>query len=227
MSVIDLGCGTGEITRMLADALPDPVTRGIDSSKEMLDRARRVNDPRIEFELASIEACFTDDRRYDLVFSNAALHWLDDHERLIGHLAAMLHQGGQLAVQMPSNHHHYTQTLLQDIASTPPFAAALGGWVRLSPVLDSSRYAELLFEAGLSSITVFEKIYPHVLPDAEALFDWISGTTLLPYLDRLPNELHASFTATYRSALRQRTPERPVFFPFRRLFLSAARWDQS
>jgi trans-aconitate 2-methyltransferase len=218
LRVIDLGCGTGELTRQLADSLPDSDVIGIDSSLEMLARTSEFARPGLRFEIGKLEEV---SERYDLVFSHAAIQWVDDHETLIPRLLAMVAPGGQLAVQLPSNHGHYTHVLIREIAGEEPFRAALGGWSRPSPVLTVDQYAELLYAHGGRNLKVFEKVYPHVLDNADALADWTSGTALVPYFERLPHEWHASFMDRYRGRLRARWPEGQVFYGFRRTLFGA------
>jgi trans-aconitate 2-methyltransferase len=218
LRVIDLGCGTGELTRQLADALPDSDVIGIDSSPEMLARTREFARPGLRFEIGKLEEV-TD--CYDLVFSHAAIQWVDEHETLIPRLLAMVSPGGQLAVQLPSNHGHYTHLLIREIAGEEPFRAALGGWSRPSPVLAVDQYAELLYTHGGRNLKVIEKVYPHVLDNADALADWTSGTALVPYFERLPQNLHEAFMERYRGRLRARWPEGQVFYGFRRTLFAA------
>ena len=90
-------------------------------------------------------------------------------------------------------------------------------------VLDVEEYAELLYASGGRDLTVFEKVYPHVLEDADALADWMSGTALVPYMERLPDELHEPFMDAYRELLRKRFTTKPVFFGFRRILFVAKR----
>jgi len=215
---IDLGCGTGELTRRLADLLPNSDVTGIDSSAEMLAEAAAYARPGLRFEQQAIEDV---GGAWDVIFSHAALQWLDDHERLIPALFGKLTPGGQLAVQMPSNHTHYAHVAARELAMSEPYASALGGWTRSFPVLSIEDYARLLFEAGAEDLIVFEKIYPHVLQDADAIADWTSGTLLVPYMERLPEVLHAPFMADYRARLRTRWPHSPVFYGFRRTLFSA------
>lgn len=219
ITAVDLGCGTGELTRRLADALTRSDMTGIDSSSEMLSKASAHAREGLRFTEGNLA---TVDGRWDLVFSHAAIQWVDDHDALVPRLFSLVKPGGQLVVQLPSNQSHPTHTLIVDIARSEPFATALGGWTRAVPVLSIDRYAELLYRAGAESITVFEKAYPHVLPDADALAEWTSGTALVPYFERLGG-LREAFMERYREALRERFPESPVFYPFRRTLFSATR----
>jgi trans-aconitate 2-methyltransferase len=220
LRVIDLGCGTGELTRKLADRLPNSDVTGIDNSPQMLERAAQYTRPGLCFEPGTIE---TVTGEWDLVFSHAAIHWVDDHHALIPRLLAMLRPGGQLAVQMPSNHSHPTHQLITQLAGEEPFRTALGGWTRKVPVLGIEEYAELLYGNGGAEITVFEKIYPHILENADAMADWTSGTALVPYFERLTEPLKQAFMEEYRKRLRQRWPSSPVFYGFRRTLFAATR----
>ena len=220
LRVIDLGCGTGELTSRMADHLPASDVTGVDLSPEMLEKAARYARPGLGFELKSIQET---DGEWDLVFSCAAIHWVDDHPALVPKLFSMVSPGGQIAVQLPSNDKHAAHLLLAKLAGEEPFREALGGWVRVSPVLSIAAYAELLYAHGGKEIKVFERVYPHILEDTGAMADWMSGAAMVPYLDRLPEEMHESFLTRYREQLRLRWPLGPVFYPFRRILFAATR----
>ncbi|MDQ2808227.1 MAG: methyltransferase domain-containing protein [Chloroflexota bacterium] len=223
LRVIDLGCGTGELTRRLADALPDSSVLGVDNSPEMLARAAGLVRPGLAFAERSIEATLAGAEQWDLVFSHAAIQWVPDHATLVPALLGLVAPGGQLAVQLPSNQDHLTHRLIHTLAGEEPFRSALGGWTRQVPVLGLVAYADLLYHAGGRDLTVFEKIYPHVLAEADALAEWTRGTALVPYLERLPPELHEPFLDRYRAALRAQWPTGPVFYGFRRTLFAATR----
>ncbi len=222
INVLDLGCGTGELTQMVSDKLPRSRVLGLDSSDNMLEEASQKSRPGLTFELCPIEKA---EGKWDLVFSNAAIQWVDNHKELIPKLTTLLNPNGQIAIQMPANHNHPTQTIMVEIAGQEPYRSALGGWQRQWPVLSIKEYAELLYECGAKEINVFEKIYPHVLQDVDAIVEWLSGTALLPYFERLPKELHNDFVADYKERLCNLYPEVPVFFPYQRIFFSA-RWPE-
>lgn len=220
LKVIDLGCGTGELTSRLSEILPGSDILGVDSSPEMLEHAKERERPGLRFELCSIKELSGE---WDLVFSNAAIQWVDNHSELIPKLFSSVRPGGQIAVQVPSNHNHITQLLVHEIAKEDPFAEALDGWARKSPVLSIREYAELLYDSGGMNINVLEKVFPHIMRDAGAVADWLSGTMLLPYFERLPEELRNPFRDGYIARLREHYPSDPIFYPFQRIFFSAAR----
>jgi len=186
----------------------------------MLARAEPLARPGLEFQTGRIEDASGD---YDLVFSHAAVHWVENHESLIPRLWGMVRSGGQLAVQMPANHGHTAHLAITEVAGLRPFVEALRGWTRRPPVLRVERYAELLHELGAERPTVLEKVYPHVLADADAVVDWTRGTALVPYFERLPAALHGPFLIAYRDLLRSRMPGRPVFYGFRRILFAASK----
>ncbi|MFZ5821617.1 MAG: methyltransferase domain-containing protein [Chloroflexota bacterium] len=217
LRVVDLGCGAGELTRRLADSLPGSDALGMDSSPHMLERAAEYARPGLRFALGDQA---TLDGEWDLVFSNAALQWSENHQALIPRLFDRLAPGGQVAVQVPSNHNHVSQQLIRLVAGREPFRTVLNGWTRQSPVLPIEAYASLLFQCEAREIVVFEKVYPHVLENAEAVLDWISGTALVPYFERL-GDSKDEFLDALRQELRAAMPGEPVFYPFRRTLFSA------
>lgn len=217
LKVVDLGCGTGELTRHLADSLPDSEVLGLDSSPQMLEHTKEFARPGLQFKRGDLANL---DGKWDLIISNAALHWSKDHGELIPHLFRCLNPGGQLAVQVPSNHNSTVHRTIIEVARMEPFVSTLKGWYREAPVLPIEVYAELLFQEEAQDILVFEKVYPHVLENVDAVVDWISGTALIPYFDRLGKHKD-SFVLMLRQILGAVMPGSPVFYPFRRTFFSA------
>ena len=217
--VVDLGCGTGELTRQLADQLPNSDVTGLDTSPQMLEAARAASleRPGLVFEQGD-QASLTGS--WDLIFSNAALHWSENHTDLIPFLFSRLNPGGQLAVQVPSNHNHISHQIYRETAAEDRFKSILHGFQRYAPVLPIDEYATILFSAGAEEIIVFEKVYAHVLEDADAVVEWISGTALVPYFERLGVHKDA-FVDSIRTKMRSAMPGSPVFFPFRRILFSA------
>ncbi|NIJ53843.1 methyltransferase domain-containing protein [Dyadobacter arcticus] len=221
MNVIDLGCGTGELTRKLAEALPDSVVLGIDSSEEMLNDSKAFVNHHLRFERRSIEEQIQLDEKYDLVFSNAAVQWVENHELVFPKIISMLKPGGQLVIQMPAQNHNISNRMLNELAAKEPFKSALQNWTRTSPVLDIDHYAKILYENGSREMTVFEKIYPLILKDSSALFDWVSGTALIPFTERLEGEMQEAFIEAYKKILNGQFEKSPVFYPFKRIVLEA------
>ncbi|GAB3929669.1 methyltransferase domain-containing protein [Larkinella terrae] len=222
MDIIDLGCGTGELTRKLADALPHSRVLGIDSSQEMLNDSAPFASSQVQFEQKSIENQVRNvEQKWDLVFSNAAIQWVDDHEALLPKIISLLKPNGQLAIQLPAQHHNALNKMLNELADEEPFKTELQGWQRTPPVLEIEQYAQLLFENGGNEITVFEKIYPLVVSDSSALYDWASGTTLIPYTEKLNDENRHRFITDFKNRLQKQFSKSPVFYPFKRIIMKA------
>jgi trans-aconitate 2-methyltransferase len=221
--VVDLGCGGGELTRELHRRLRAGETLGLDSSPAMLARAAEVAGDGLRFELGDI-AGFAEGG-WDVIFSNAALHWLPDHESLLARLVAGLRDGGQLAVQMPANHDHPSHLVAAEVAGAEPFRTALGGYRRQSPVQAPEWYAELLDRLGLTEQHVRLQVYLHRLAGPEEVVEWVRGTLLTDYAARMPADLFEEFLAAYRERLLPRLADRrrPYPYPFKRLLFWARR----
>lgn len=216
----DLGCGTGELTEQLSDLLPGSSITGMDTSEQMLAKALCRAKPGLTFHRQGVEQLSGE---WDLLFSHAVLHWIDDHRQLMPRLFSHLAPGGQLLVQIPSNHAHPAHRAIVAIAGEEPYYSLLQGWYREPQVLEIDQYAELLFSAGAEQITVMEKVYPTVMPDGPAIAEWTKGSTLVPYLERLPADQHASFLERYALRLADLYPQQPVYYTFRRILISATR----
>ncbi len=220
--VVDLGCGTGELTRLAHERLGARETLGVDSSPAMLQRAAAHAGGGVAFVQGDLGAFAQGG--WDVVLSNAAIHWVPDHERLLAHLAGLLAPGGQLAVQAPWNDHHPSHAVARDVAREPEFAAPLGGFVRESPVLEPERYAHALFRLGFARQRVRLETYAHPLASREDVVEWVRGTTLTDYEKRLDPATWARFVDRYRERLRAALPdERPFLYTYRRVFLWARR----
>ena len=216
--VVDLGCGSGELTAELHRRLGAGQTLGLDSSPAMLGRARPLAGDGLRFEVGDI-ADFGGGG-WDVVFSNAALQWLPDHEALFGRLVGALAGGGQLAVQMPANFDHPSHLVAAEVAGEEPFRSALGGWRELAPIQAPEWYAILLDRLGLAEQHVRLQVYLHHLAAREEVVEWVRGTLLTAYAERLPTELFGRFLDRYRERLLPRLEDsRPYRYPFKRVLL--------
>lgn len=223
-SVLDLGCGTGALTRELHLELGATRTLGVDSSASMLEKARALEPaPGLSFEQRRIEDALGGER-FGLVFSNAALHWVDDHPALLARLSEGVEPGGELAVQVPANHDHASHRVAAALAREEPYREALAGWERVVPVLSPGAYAALLHELGYERPRVEMRVYAHLLPAPREVVEWVRGTTLTAYQRRLPAELWERFLADYEARLLPELPSSsPCFFPFQRILFWASR----
>ncbi|WP_118974267.1 methyltransferase domain-containing protein [Taibaiella koreensis] len=219
MNAIDIGCGTGEQTSILVERFKEANFIGIDSSAEMLREHKSYETDRLHFSQATTEEVADSGINYDLIFSNAALQWSDDHRQLFPKLIKMLNPGGQLAIQMPVQQENLLNKILLDLVGEEPFRSMLNGWRRESPVLDMDTYAQLFFDGGLTDINIMQKVYPIIADSHDTLYDFISGSALVPYMERLEDEHKPLFTATFKERIAIRFPKLPAIYAFKRLLL--------
>jgi len=223
MRVVDLGCGTGELTRDLRRHLGARETLGIDNSAAMLARSAAFEEDGLRFVRDDI-ATFATASAYDLVFSNAALHWLPRHEALLARLTAALAARGQLAVQVPANDDSPSHTTAVEVAGEEPFRSALAGPAWQANVLRPEEYAVVLDRLGYREQHVRLQVYAHRLASRDEVVGWVEGTLLTAWRRRLPDVLYAQFVERYRARLLPRLADtRPYFFPFKRILLWARR----
>lgn len=215
MRVVDLGCGTGELTRELHEMLAAEETIGIDNSETMLLKAGHFGDAMLHFEQGDIEA-FVTDRPFDLIFSNAALHWVADHERLLARLTNLLSTRGQLAVQMPDNDAHPSHVIAAEVAGR------YGIGPRPDYILPIARYSEILHRLGYERQHVRAQIYGHLLPSSTDVVEWVRGALLTHYEELLPEEKFAEFLAEYRESLLAAIGDQsPYFYTYERVLMWA------
>ena len=229
-TIVDLGCGAGNVTALLGERWPDAHIIGVDSSPDMLKEARAAtrDDPRFTFVAADLAQWRPDDPA-DLVYSNAALHWLPDHAELFTRVAAMVANGGVLAVQMPDNFRAPSHTLIADIARSERWRARLGGIVREPPVAAAADYFAWL-SPRMTGSDIWLTEYLQVLDargDGEhPVAAFTRGTWLVPLLAALGAEERTEFLQEYMQRLAHFYPAREdgrTLFPFRRLFIVANR----
>lgn len=228
--VVDLGCGTGELTADLHRRLGAVETVGIDNDPAMLARAAAEAVAGLRFEAGDIGGWPPlGDEPVDVVFSNAALQWVPDHPGTLARWASGLGPGGQLAVQVPSNADHSAHVLARALALEPPFFEAMGGDPPADPVLSvlaPEAYAVLLDELGFADQHVRLQVYGHRLPSTAAVVEWVKGTNLTRFRRALPDRLYEEFLDRYEARLVAELGERaPYFYPFKRIQLWARKDD--
>ncbi|MCP3100666.1 methyltransferase domain-containing protein [Myxococcus sp. K15C18031901] len=221
--VADLGCGTGDLTRVLVERWPGARVYGVDASVEMVEEARRRPVPEaLRFEVGDL-AAWAPPAPLDVLVSNAALHWLPDHEALLKHLSEKLSARGVLAFQVPANFDAPSHRLVDEVRALPRFAPALATprKGRASPL---ATYESWLAALGFA-VDAWDTTYLHLLPGEDAVLQWLSGTTLRPVLAALGAEAGRDFVETLRPLLRQAYPAhaRGTPFLFTRRFVVARR----
>ena len=224
-SIVDLGCGTGHLTRGMAERWPKALVLGVDRSAEMLAKAEPLAIPgRIEFVQEEI-AHWTARQPVDLIVSNAALHWIDDHESLLTRLSRMLAPQGTLAVQMPNRFHGPMQAAIDELVADPRWALQLKGvGLHRESVRPILWYVRLLHGLGLA-VNAWETTYVHVLTGENPVLEWIKGTGLRPILAALNEATSAQFLAELGQRLKSIYPPMGdvTFFSMPRLFFVARR----
>ena len=219
--VIDLGCGPGNSTELLVERWPAARVTGIDSSPEML-RGARERLPEVEWVQADVRD-YRPERPVDLVFANAVLHWVPDHERFFPSLLEQLEPGGVLAIQMPCNHDEPSHRWMRELPG--PWASRLEGFVPKSPVHPPEFYYDLLAPRA-SALDIWQTRYEQVMADAAAIVEWVKGTGLRPFLEHLSADQRDPYLRAYGDQIDRAYPPRADgkrLFPFPRLFLVAIR----
>ncbi|HXV63028.1 MAG TPA: trans-aconitate 2-methyltransferase [Vicinamibacteria bacterium] len=222
--IYDLGCGPGNSTALLREAYPSAKIVGIDNSEEMLAEARRAL-PSCTFVLADLGRWLPENTA-DLLFSNAAFHWIPDHVEILKRLATKLGRGGVLAVQMPDNLDEPSHRLMQETAAGGPWSNKLGNADGARAVLLSpQRYYDVL-RSVCSRVEIWHTIYNHPLDGAKAIVDFMGSTALRPFLGPLDEEERARFLADYTDRVAKAYPVGPdgrALLRFPRLFIVAAK----
>ncbi|HEY7609844.1 MAG TPA: trans-aconitate 2-methyltransferase [Alphaproteobacteria bacterium] len=222
-AVFDLGCGAGNVTKLLAERWPKARVTGVDSSLAMLEKARAAA-PRIAFILAEL-AAWRAAEPASVVYSNAAMHWLEHHEALFPRLVEQLAPGGTLAIQMPRNHGAPSHTAMAEAAEAGPWKAKLAGVRGICAVHGPDAYYRMLAPHA-ARLDIWECEYLQVLEGPNPVVEWTKGTGLRPYLDALDDAAKKGFLAAYAERIAAAYPPEPdgrTLFPFRRIFIVAER----
>jgi trans-aconitate 2-methyltransferase len=218
--VVDLGCGPGNLTSLLAQRWPGADVLGLDSSAEMVGRARESSPAGLRFEVADLRE-WESDRPVDVLVSNATLQWVPGHLDLLPRLVAQVAPGGWFAFQVPGNFAEPSHVLLHELASEERFRAYADGVAR--PVAHGPEtYLGTLLDLGCR-VDAWETTYLHLLQGDDPVFTWVSGTGARPVLQALPEEVRQDFEAEYKRLLREAYPPGPhgTVLPFRRVFVVA------
>jgi len=224
-SAIDLGCGPGNSTEVLAACYPQATISGIDSSSDMIEAARRRL-PHISFAVADLQT-WKDAGPFDVILANAVLQWVDKHELLLPRLVERLAPGGALAVQMPDNLEEPAHRLMRELAVDGPWVAKLAAAsAGRAPLPSAACYYELL-RPLCSKVDLWRTTYCHFLHGgAEAVVEWFKGSGLRPFLEPLNTAQRSAFLERYTTAIAKAYPkvaDGSVLLPFPRVFLTAIR----
>ncbi|MCC6132249.1 MAG: methyltransferase domain-containing protein [Acidobacteria bacterium] len=223
MRVVDLGSGTGELTSRLHETLAAKETTGIDSSESMLKKSAGFAREGLRFVPGDIKD-WHPEGEYDLIFSNAALHFVPGHPDLFHLFVEHLSPRGQIAVHLPANQDYPTHRIAAELSREEPFASELGGYTIPDSRLLPEEYAVLFHRLGLPHQHVRLQVYGHRLASSEEVVEWVKGSFLNEHKARMKPETFEVFLAEYRLRLLAELPDdRPFFFTFKRLLLWASR----
>ena len=224
-AIYDLGCGAGNISRILAERFPEAPVVGVDSSEEMLAKARtQTVDKRVTFTAGDLTH-FKPGLPPSILYSNAAYQWVENHIDYFPGLLKLLPSGGQLAIQMPRNHEAPSHALMRQAAQAGPWRDKLAKVGGIRSVFEPGRYYDAL-KPLCSDLDVWESIYQQVLTGKDPVAQYTAGSGLRPYMAVLNEAEQTGFYDTYAKPLAEAYPMRPdgiTLFPFRRLFIVARR----
>lgn len=220
--VTDLGCGPGNSTELLYRAWPTANITGLDSSQAMLEQARQRL-PECQFIQADIQHWRASPLQ-DVIYANASLQWLSDHQRLLPHLISQLAERGVLAVQMPDNLDQPTHSLMRKVAESPDWQRKIGDEAaRRKRILPVDACYDLLSAAGCH-VDIWHTTYYHIMPSHAAIIDWLQATGLRPFLAPLTEDDRRVFLTQYHRELEGAYGIREggnILMPFPRLFMVA------
>ncbi|MFL1525709.1 trans-aconitate 2-methyltransferase [Pseudomonas sp. O230] len=224
-SAIDIGCGPGNSTELLVERFTSATVRGVDSSSDMIEAARKRL-PQVQFDTVDI-GTWNDSGPFDVIFANAVLQWLPDHATLLPSLAARLTQGGSLAIQMPDNLNEPSHRLMREVAADGPWASKLADAAgQRTEMASASDYYSML-RPHCARVDVWRTTYHHPLAGgASGVVEWFKGSGLRPFLEPLDDAEKAQYLKQYHAVIEQAYPalsDGSVLLPFPRLFIVATR----
>jgi trans-aconitate 2-methyltransferase len=224
-SAIDIGCGPGNSTELLVERFSGAAVRGLDSSSDMIEAARKRL-PQVQFDLADIDT-WNDTGPFDVIFANAVLQWVPDHASLLPALVSKLAPGGSLAIQMPDNLNQHSHRLMREVAADGPWASKLSGAAVQRTEMESASGYYSILKACCTRVDVWRTTYHHPLAGgAWAVVEWFKGSGLRPFLEPLNEAERAQYLKQYQAGIEQAYPalsDGSVLLSFPRLFLVATR----
>lgn len=222
--IIDIGCGTGNSTRVLADRFKTAHITGADYSQNMIDTAKEQN-PNLDFILFDASADFSKlNCKFDVVFSNACIQWVPDHKKLIKNMMSILNKGGVLAVQIPMNYNEPIHMIISELSTGIKWKDKFNN-PRIFYTLTQSEYFDLLAESS-ADFSIWETVYCHKMPSHESIMEWYKGTGLRPYLEVLSEDDSKDFENDVYSELVKAYPKQAngeIIFRFPRFFFTAVK----
>jgi trans-aconitate 2-methyltransferase len=222
---IDIGCGPGNSTQLLVERFANATVRGLDSSADMVEAARKRL-PQVRFDTADIDT-WNEPGPFDVIFANAVLQWVPDHATLLPALASRLTQGGSLAIQMPDNLNEPSHRLMREVAADGPWVSKLADAAGQRTEMASAGDYYSMLRPHCARVDVWRTTYHHPLAGgASGVVEWFKGSGLRPFLDPLDEAEKAQYLKQYQTAIERAYPplaDGSVLLPFPRLFIVATR----
>jgi len=221
-TVVDLGCGPGNLTATLLDRWPGATVHGVDSSAEMIGAAQPLVSDRLTFEVGDLREWTAAPESIDVIVTNATLQWIPEQLDLLPGFVRTLRPGGWLAIQIPGNGDAPSHAILRELAATAPYAQYAADKSLRPDVPGPADYVAALSAEGCS-VDAWETTYNHLLQGDNAVLEWVKGTGARPVLQALPDELRVRFEEEYGARLAEAYPRRDfgTLLPFRRIFAVA------
>ncbi|HHU48598.1 MAG TPA: methyltransferase domain-containing protein [Clostridiales bacterium] len=220
--IIDVGCGPGNSTRVLASKFSDAYILGVDKSENMISSAK-MNYPNLDFKLCDISSEISSlDRDFDIVFSNACIQWVPNHKILLKELVGLLSKGGILAIQIPMNYNEPIHRIIKEVSASQKWKEHFSN-PRIFYTLSPGEYFDILSEIS-DYINIWETVYYHTMGSHNDIMEWYRGTGLRPYLDVLEDEKKAEFENEIMERIIESYPKQKngqIIFRFPRLFFTA------
>ncbi|MEI8407159.1 MULTISPECIES: methyltransferase domain-containing protein [unclassified Kribbella] len=221
-TVVDLGCGPGNLTVTLRELWPEATIRGIDSSPQMIEAAQQYADDRLTFEIGDLLEWTAEPGSLDVIVTNAVLQWIPEQLELLPGFVRALRPGGWLAIQIPGNGNAPSHSILRDLAATEPYAQYAKNASLRAEVPGPDTYVDALSAEGCV-VDAWETTYFHLLQGDNAVLEWVKGTGARPVLQSLPDDLRQRFEDEYGARLAEVYEQKDygTLLPFRRIFAVA------
>jgi trans-aconitate 2-methyltransferase len=221
-TVVDLGCGPGNLTVTLRELWPEATIRGVDSSPQMIEAAQQYADDRLTFEIGDLLEWTAEPGSLDVIVTNAVLQWIPEQLDLLPGFVRALRPGGWLAIQIPGNGNAPSHSIMRDLAATEPYAQYAKNASLRAEVPGADTYVDALSAEGCV-VNAWETTYFHLLQGDNAVLEWVKGTGARPVLQSLPDDMRQRFEDEYGARLAEVYQQKDygTLLPFRRIFAVA------
>lgn len=223
-TILDVGCGSGMSTLCLRNRFPNAAITGVDLSAGMLEKAKQLS-LNVDFLQKDCSQSIEELGKFDLVFSNAFLQWLDNQEVFLCNIRSNMNENAVLAMQIPAFHQMKISEVIVDAANQcfPKCFSGRFSTIRVVRNLSMRQYYDM-FTRYFSDVTVWKIDYVHQFDNSDRIVEFVKGTALIPYMERLNEAECAQFLAELKKQTKRAYPTSEngtVLFPFERMFFIA------